>query len=248
MKRTTTLPGLEGKLDQEMTLTLMSSEDHSVAVLHDGEGAKLDVGQRDPLAVDLDPHPLEQGHLDAGQPDGDGPGPAEGQRISGVVGDPDGEARVSFLLAVLRQQVLAAALEVEDPAVEGLVVRVTEHGADALLELALRTALAVFLDQLRAGRTLVRTSRCRALDFAVDVAGAAVAAVLPGLAYGVGDALVGAADGLASDLRHWRSHCRKVLLVRAFEAERATLARSLALVGQRTQQLRTGLPRALHGQ
>ena len=67
----------------------MCPQDNSVSVFHHGQGTQLDVGQRDPLPVDLDSHPLKQRNLDSGQPDRDGPGPAERQRIPCVVGDPD---------------------------------------------------------------------------------------------------------------------------------------------------------------
>ena len=57
--------------------------------------------------------------------------------VPSVVGDADGEclARVVILhAAVLRQEVFAAALEVEDLAVESLVVRIAEDGTDALAD------------------------------------------------------------------------------------------------------------------
>ncbi len=54
----------------------MGPQNHAVAVLHNRQSSELDVGQGHPLAVNLHPHPLEQGHLDAGHPDRDGPGPA----------------------------------------------------------------------------------------------------------------------------------------------------------------------------
>ena len=63
------------------------------------------------------------------------PQPREGEGVSGVVGDSDGESvgRVCLLhRAVLGEQVLAASLEVEDLPVEGLVVGVPEHRAHAL--------------------------------------------------------------------------------------------------------------------
>ena len=117
-------------------LTFICPQDHPVAVLHDAEHPELDVGQRHLLPVHLDPHLLQEAHLGRPEPHRDRPQPGEGQRVPGVVGDPDGEGGVDaggrLLAAVTGQEVLARALEVEDLAVECLVVRVSEHSAHSL--------------------------------------------------------------------------------------------------------------------
>jgi len=93
--------------------------------------------------VDLDLHVLSQGHLQVFNLEGDGLCPGKGTTGPGVVGDANGEAAV---FAVGRQQVLARALEVEHAAIEGPVVRVTEHGAHGVVFYALGAALAGFLN------------------------------------------------------------------------------------------------------
>lgn len=213
----------------------MGSEHNAISILHDRQRSQLDVGQRDSLAVNLDPHPLEQGDLDASQPHCDRSSPAERQRVSGIVGDPDWETGVSLLFAVLSEQIFATALKVEDSAVKCFVVRIPEDCAHSFFQLTLATALALLLDQLWSWRTLVRACRSWTFWFAIGVAGATVAPVFPDLAYGVGQPFVAATDRLMVDLSYGWSQGWKVLLTHVIKTKRATLSSCTALISQWTQ-------------
>jgi len=140
----------------------------------------------------------------------------------------------------LSQEVFAAALEIENPAVKSLVVRISEDCANPFFQFTLRTAGTLLFDHLGTRRTLVRTRRCGAFGFTVEVAGTTVTTVLPGLATGVGNSLVRAADGGPDNLGYLRSQSWKIHLCRGCETERATLIRSPPLVGKGAEQFWTG--------
>ena len=142
-------------------LTCLSPENDSVSVPHHRHGAQLNVGQFNAFAVDFDFHALHKRDFHAVESHRDGPQPAEGQRVPRVVRDADRKGRIFAAGAVVvavatiaSQKIFAAPLKVEDAPVEGFVMRVAKHGANAVFLLALGAALALALNGLRAVATV----------------------------------------------------------------------------------------------